>query len=189
MVKKLLMIAFSMLVSGTAILNSQTNNVGVIDVIMSGYSAKMFTIKPVSDNEIDQIVKCGMKAPSGRNMQPWKFTVVKDQTMTGEILQDITAGNILIIISGQEKQDGTVNVFDCALATENMYIAAQALGLGAHIYAGPVANINTTWKQKLEIPADYKAVTVLRVGSIDKSVDAVSTASTRKKPEEVVNYK
>ena len=189
MVKKSLMAAFLILVSGTAILNSQTNNAGVIDVIMSGYSAKMFTTKPVSDSEIDQIVKCGMKAPSGRNMQPWKFTVVKDQTMTKEILQDITAGNILIIISGQEKQDGTVNVFDCALATENMYVAAQALGLGAHIYAGPVANINTTWKQKLEIPADYKAVTVLRVGSIDKSVDAVSSASTRKKPEEVVNYK
>ena len=189
MLKKSFIAVFLMLVSGTATLKSQTNNVGVIDVIMSGYSAKMFTTKPVSDSEIDQIVKCGMKAPSGRNMQPWKFTVVKDQTMTKEILQDITAGNILIIISGQEKQDGTVNVFDCALATENMYIAAQALGLGAHIYAGPVANINTTWKQKLEIPADYKAVTVLRVGSIDKSVDAVSSASTRKKPEEVVNYK
>lgn len=145
MVRKSLMTVFLMLVSGTAILNSQTNNASILDVIMSGYSAKMFTTNPVSDSEIDQIVKCGMKAPSGRNIQPWKFTVVKDQTMTKEILQDITAG--------------------------------------------PVANINTSWKQKLEIPADYKAVTVLRVGSIDKSVDAVSSASTRKKPEEVVNYK
>lgn len=143
--KRSLIAAFLLLASGTAILNSQTNNACVIDVIMSGYSAKMFTTNPVSDSEIDQIVKCGMKAPSGRNIQPWKFTVVKDQTMTKEILQDITAG--------------------------------------------PVANINTSWKQKLEIPADYKAVTVLRVGSIDKSVDAVSSASTRKKPEEVVNYK
>jgi hypothetical protein len=43
-----------------------------------------------------------------------------------------------------------------------MYIAAQALGL---------------------------AVTVLRIGNIDKNVDAVSAASARKKPEEVVNYK
>jgi nitroreductase len=70
-----------------------------------------------------------------------------------------------------------------------MYVAAQGLGLGVHIYAGPVANINTNLKQKLGIPDDYEAVTVLRVGSIDKSVDAVSSASTRKKPEEVVNYK
>lgn len=70
-----------------------------------------------------------------------------------------------------------------------MYVAAQSLGLGAHIYARPVGNINTTLKQKLGIPDDYQAVTVLRIGSIDKSVDAVSAASTRKKPEEVVNYK
>jgi hypothetical protein len=61
-----------------------------------------------------------------------------------------------------------------------MYIAAQSLGPGAHIYAGPVADINTNLKEILGIPADYKAVTVLRTGNIDKSVDAVSAASTRK---------
>jgi nitroreductase len=189
MLKKSLMAVFLMLISGTATLISQTNNNSVIEAIMSGYSAKIFTTKPVSDSEIDQIVKCGMKAPSGMNRQPWKFTVVKDQTIIGEIFPNITSGNILIIISGQEKQDGTVDLFACALATENMYVASQGLGLGAHIYAGPVANINTNWKQKLGIPVDYKAVSVLRVGSIDKSVDAISGASARKKPEEVVNYK
>jgi len=101
--------------------------------------------------------------------------------VTGEILQNITAGNILIIVSGQRRQDGTVDNFACALATENMYVAAHGLGLGVHIYAGPVANINTNLKQKLGIPDDYEAVTVLRVGNIDKSVDAVSAASARKK--------
>jgi nitroreductase len=161
----------------------------VVDAILKSYSAKVFTAIPVSDNETDLIVKCGMKAPSGRNFQPWKFTVVKDQAMTVEIMQNITPGNILIIISGQVKQDGTVDPFDCALATENMYVAAQALGLGAHIYAGPVAGINTNLKQKLGIPDDYRAVTVLRIGNIDKNIDAVSAASTRKNPEEVVIYR
>jgi hypothetical protein len=32
-------------------------------------------------------------------------------------------------------------------------------------------------------------VVVLRIGNIDKSVDAVSAATPRKKPEEVINYK
>jgi nitroreductase len=189
MSKKSVLAVFFMLVSGIAALKSQTNTNNVIDVIMSGYSAKIFTANPVSDSQIDQIVKCGIKAPSGMNRQPWKFTVVKDQTITGQILQNITSGNILIVVSGQERQDGTVDQFACALATENMYVAAQGLGLGAHIYAGPVANINTNWKEKLGIPADYKAVTVLRVGNIDRNIDAVSAASTRKNLEEVVNYK
>jgi nitroreductase len=189
MFKKTALSVLLVLFSGFVLLNAQTTGNSVIDVILKGYSAKVFTTAPVTDNEIDLIVKCGMKAPSGMNRQPWKFTVVKDQAMTGEILKDITAGNILIIVSGQVKQDGTVDPFDCALATENMYVATQALGLGAHIYAGPVANINTNLKEKLGIPADYKAVTVLRVGNIDKNVDAVSSASSRKKPEDVLIYK
>jgi nitroreductase len=188
MIKKAVMSVFLAL-SGFVILNGQTTGNNVIDVILKSYSTKMFTTIPVTDNDIDLIVKCGMIAPSSRNMQPWKFTVVKDQSICGEILEDFTAGNVLIIISGLAKQDGTVDPFDCALATENMYLAAHALGLGAHIYGSPVVNVNRSWRQKLAIPDDYRAVVLLRVGSIDKTVDAVSGASTRKKPEEVVNYK
>lgn len=189
MSKKTVISVLLVLFSGLVILRAQTSGNKVIDVMLKSYSAKIFTTIPVSDSEIDLIVKCGIKAPSGMNRQPWKFTVVKDQTITGELLKNITAGNILIIISGQQREDGTVDNFACALATENMYVAAQGLGLGAHIYAGPVADINTNWKQKLGIPDDYKAVTVLRVGSIDSSVDAVSAASARKNPEDVVIYR
>jgi nitroreductase len=189
MYRKTVMSVIVVVFSGMIILRAQTSGNNVVDAILKSYSAKVFITTPVSDTDIDVIVKCGMKAPSGRNMQPWRFTVVKDQTFTGELLQNITAGNILIIVSGQEKQDGTVDPFDCALATENMYVAAQSLGLGAHIYAGPVAGINTNWKEKLGIPAGFRAVTVLRIGNIDKNVDAVSSASTRKKQEEIVNYK
>lgn len=189
MYKKTAMSVLLVLFSGFIILSAQTSGNSMVDAILKGYSAKTFTTVPVSDNDIELLVKCGMKAPSGMNRQPWKFIVVKDQAMAGEILKNITAGNILIIVCGQKRQDGTVNNFDCALATENMYIAAQGLGLGAHIYASGVAEINTNWKQKLGIPDDYEAVTVLRVGSIDKSVDAVSSASARKNLEDVVIYR
>jgi nitroreductase len=175
---------------GTKLIFGQTANLSAIDLILNGYSVKMFTSVPVSDNDIDLILKCGMKAPSARNLQPWKFTVVKDQTICGEIIPNITPGNILIIISGQTSgQDGKINTYDCGLATQNMYIATQSLGLGAHIYASPVSDINSTKKQILEIPDGYMAVSILRVGNIDKNVDAASSASTRKKPEEVINYK
>ena len=143
MYKKTVVSVLLVFFSGFVMLSAQPSGNSVVDVILKGYSAKMFTTNPVTDNEIDLIVKCGIKAPSGMNRQPWKFTVVKDQTLTGEILQNITAGNILIIVSGQKREDGTVDNFACALATENMYVATQGLGLGVHIYAGPVSNINT----------------------------------------------
>ena len=190
MYRKVLLLGILVLLAGTTVLRSQTTGNNTIDLIMSGYSAKMFTSEPVSDKDLDLILKCGMKAPSSRNSQMWKFTVVKDNTLTGEIVNNITPGNVLIIVSGMESEKQGANIdFDCALATENMYIAAQSLGLGAHIYGSPINTINTTKKELLAIPAGYRAVTVLRVGHIDKSVDAVSSASTRKKIEEIVNFK
>jgi nitroreductase len=175
---------------GTSILRGQASGNSVIDAIMSGYSAKMFTPEPVTDQQLDLILKCGIKAPSARNSQQWKFTVVKDAALAGEIIRNITPGNVVIIVSGADTGQPGMNIgFDCALATENMYIAAQSIGLGAHIYMSPVNDINTTKKQTLGIPEGYKAVSVLRIGNIDKSVDATSSASTRKKIEEVVNYK
>jgi nitroreductase len=100
----------------------------------------------------------------------------------------VVTGNVLIIVSGIESAEGTTPDFDCGLATENMFIAAHGLGLGARIYGGPVGNVNSK-KEFFQIPSGYKAVVILRIGNVDKSVDAVSGATTRNKPEEFINYK
>ncbi|MGB4293150.1 MAG: nitroreductase family protein [Bacteroidales bacterium] len=171
----------------TTALNGQQAIKSTTEVILSGYSVRMFAPGPVSESDIELILKCGIKAPSARNLQPWWFTVVKDQALLKELMPNITEGNILIIISGRE--DARWADYDCGLATQNMYIAAQSLGLGAHIYAGPVESINTSRKEQLGIPEGYRAIMVLRIGHIDKSVDAVSAASVRKKIEETVNFK
>jgi len=177
-----------LVILNTALVKGQDTGDSVTDVILKGYSARMFTSDPVSDYDLDLILKCGIKAPSSRNGQPWKFTVVKDTALTTKVVANINPGNVLIIVSGPEPQEGSGVDFDCALATGNMNIAAQSLGLGARIYGGPVRNVNSTMRQSLEIPEGYRVVTILRVGHIDKSVDAVSSASARKKSEEVVNY-
>ncbi len=160
----------------------------VISVILSGYSEKAYTSEPVSDEQLDLILKCGIKAPSGRNVQPWKFTVIKDEATMKEIINDVVPENVLVIVSGIESENGLTPDFDCGLATESMFIAAHSLGLGARIYGSPAGKINSN-KELFQIPSGYKAVIVLRIGNTDKTVDAVSAATPRKKLEEVVNYK
>jgi len=169
-------------------LYAQNITVSVVDFISSTYSAKNFVSGSVKDGDIEKILKCGIKAPSARNSQLWKFTVVKDNNLARKVIANITDGDVLIIISGsEEKQPGIDVVFDCALATENMYLAAQSLELGAHIYTGPVEGINKNLKAVLKIPEGYKAIAVLRIGSVDKAVDAISAASKRKGYSEIVN--
>jgi nitroreductase len=170
-------------------LNGQTSGSVVTDAILSGYSAKTYTTVPVTDQQLDIILKCGIRAPSSNNRQPWKFTVIKDEPTVKEIVTDAVAGNVLIVISGLvAEKDGSVNLFDCGLTTESMFMAALGLGLGSRIYGSPVSRV-TANRDVYEIPAGYKPVMVLRVGNIDKGVDAVSGASPRKTQEEVVNFK
>ena len=173
----------------SAALNGQTSGSCVIDAILSGYSVRAYTSVPVTDQQLDLILKCGIKAPSARNNQPWKFTVIRDTATMKEIVDNVLPGNVLIIVSGAESNQTSVSVdFDCALATHSMFIAAGGLGLGARIYGSPVSKINTR-KEAFDIPAGFKAVIVLRVGNIDKGVDAVSAATPRKKPDDIINFK
>jgi len=160
----------------------------VTDAISSSISERKYTNVPVTDQQLDVILKCGMKAPSAMNAQPWKFTVIRDDAAMKEIISDITPGNLIIIVSGVVSQTGTTNDFDCGLAAENIFLAAHGLGLGARIYGSPARNINLK-KEAYQIPEGSKAVVAIRIGNVEKGVDATSGASPRKKVEEVVNYK
>ena len=171
-------------------LASGQNGNSVTDLILKSYSSRNYSSENVSDQDLSLILRCGMRAPSSRNGQPWKFTVVRDTALTKPVIRDIKQGNVLIFISGPEgQQENHVVDFDCGLAAENMNIAAQSLGLGARIYGGPVRAVNSTMKEQLQIPAGYSVVTILRIGHLDNSVDAVSAASGRKNFEDVVNFR
>jgi nitroreductase len=169
-------------------LYGQTSDACCTNVLLTSYSEKMYVSEPVTDQQLDLILKCGIKSSSSKNMQPWKFTVIKDEPTMKEVIGDIVPGNVVIIISGIEGEDGTTPEFDCGLATQSMFIAAHGLNLGARIYSGPVDSINSN-KKLFQIPSGYKAVTALRIGNIDKNIDAASAASPRKTPEEIINYK
>lgn len=169
-------------------LAAQTTDNRVVNAILSGYSERAYSTEPVTDQQLDLILQCGIKAPSSRNNQPWKFTVIRDEATMKEAIPNVVAGNVLIIVSAVESATGTTPDFDCGLTTESMFLAAHGLGLGARIYGGPVGTVNSK-KELFQIPAGNKAVIILRIGNTDKSVDAVSAATPRKKAEEIVNYK
>ena len=159
----------------------------IIDVIFSSASERAYTTEPVTDQQLDLILKSGIKAPSALNNQPWKFTVIKDEAIMKNVINDAVPGNVLIVVSGLMAEDGSTPDFDCGLAAQNMFIAAHGLGLGARPYGSPTRILNRM-KERFQIPEGYQAVIVLRVGNLDKSVDAVSTASPRKPEAEVINY-
>ncbi|MDR2740702.1 MAG: nitroreductase family protein [Treponema sp.] len=158
--------------------------------ILNHYAARNFIAGPISRADLETILRAGARAPSANNRQPWLFTVVQNQELAKKIVGGNEDGNVLIVISaeGDGKTDGRA-ILDCALATENIYLAAQALGYGSRIYTGPMDTVNRSFKTDLDLPAGYSAVALVRVGRVPGGVDAVSAASARKPLDSVVIYK
>jgi nitroreductase len=166
-------------------------NSGAVGVILNHYAANsQFVAGSVPKVDLDRIVQAGIRSPSAANRQPWRFTVVQDMELSRRIVPQIVDGNILIVISAEgDGKTNTREIIDCALAAENVYLAAQALGYGSRIYTGPINGVNQSLKSSLGLPADHSAVIAVRVGKVTPGVDAVSAASSRKPLDAVVGYK
>lgn len=58
----------------------------VIEAITGRHSCRKFCInQKIAKESISSILESGMQAPSGKNLQPWKFTVVDNSKLISEI--------------------------------------------------------------------------------------------------------
>ena len=111
----------------------------VLKNIFSRKSVRTYKDEPVSPEQVETLLKAAMAAPSGRNLQAWRFVVVREQAVKEKIAvgfnKMIAKAPVAIVVCGQiAKDDGEPNnnwTADCAAATENLLLTAEALGLGA----------------------------------------------------------
>ena len=176
---------------GFIYLFAQTTDNPALFPIIHNFSARVFSPEPLTRAELNTIVHAGLRAPSAGNRQPWLVTVVQNMDLAREILPAITEGNVLIVISGVG--DGRTNgpvILDCALAAQNMFLAAMAMGLGARQYTN-AALINRTnnLKAELGIPEENNAIIVTRVGRLPSGVDVISSVSPIHDPAQKVIYR
>ena len=161
-----------------------------IDLIMKSYSARNFTEGLVSDEVLEIILQSAHKAPSAMNSQPWHFTLVKNIDMARQLVPNhYKEGAAVIVVSGKPfERPGLKIAFDAGLASQNIYLAAQALGLGARHFFNGVQNVNDNLKGTLGIPEGYEAEIIILIAYVDPGIDALTAASPRRPLEENVNY-
>ncbi|MDR1617965.1 MAG: nitroreductase family protein [Treponema sp.] len=188
MKKTFFLSALIVFVSLMALSAQETNNPGF--TILNHYAARDFTAGAIPKADLDRILQAGINAPSARNRQPWHFTVVQNQQLAKKLVSNVAEGNVLIVISaaGDGKTNGS-EILDCGLATESIYLAAQALGYGSRIYTGPMDALNRSLKGDLALPNKHSAVALVRVGRVPAGTDAVSAASSRRSPDSMVTWK
>lgn len=107
--------------------------------ILERRSIRNYTEQPVADHLIKELLHAAMCAPSACNQQPWHFIVIRDREVLRQIaaihagFQVLQGAPLAILVCG-EPRAAVLEFFwqqDCAAATENILIAAQASGLGA----------------------------------------------------------
>ena len=74
-------------------------------------SVRNYTEEPVSPEQVETILKAAMAAPSGRNLQPWRFVVVREQATKDKLAvgfnKMIAKAPVVIVVCGQTtKKDG-----------------------------------------------------------------------------------
>jgi len=110
-----------------------------LQAILSRRSIRAYTKESVSEDLIRQLLEAAMSAPSAGNAQPWHFVVIRDRRTLDAVpsvhpfsgmLRQAPLAILVCADPTLEKYPGFW-VQDCSAATQNILIAARALGLGA----------------------------------------------------------
>ena len=148
---------------------------------MSRRSIRAYKPEQIKEEELHLILEGGKYAPSAINEQPWHFTVIQNKELLYKINEACKAAFIntghprfaerarqegfsvfynaptLIIVSGE--QNAVAPQIDCALAMENMFLAAESVGIGS-CWIHAISNLfqgeaGEALRKELQIPATY----------------------------------
>lgn len=141
--------------------------------IMTRRSIRQYTDEPVTEEQLDAVLRAAMAAPSAGNQQSWRFIVVRSAEQR-EVLSTATpyAGVIArapvgIVVCGDtsEPKHPGYWVQDCSAAIENLLLAAHATGLGA-VWVGvhPVTERVEAVRQACNIPQGVEPLSMIALG-------------------------
>ncbi len=133
-------------------------------------SIREFTSEPVSDADVQALLEAAMAAPSARNTKPWHFVVVRDRGTldrlagTHTFASPLTRAPLGIIVCG-EPALSEYWVQDTSAATENILLAAAALGLGS-VWIGvhPKPEREAHVRDVLGIPEEITPLNLIAIG-------------------------
>ena len=156
------------------------NGNAAIENIMTRTSIRQYKDQQVEQEKVDILLKAAMAAPTAVNLQPWHFIVITDKP-TIDLLsgRQPTNAPLLIAVCGDTDKttmpDGKTKlpdfwVEDVSAATENLLLAAHALGLGA-VWTGvyPAMERVAEVANVLNCPQNIVPMAVVRIGYPDEA--------------------
>jgi nitroreductase len=172
-----------------------------MDTIISPFanrrSIRSYTSKKVSPSDITKILTAASWAPSGNNLQPWRFSVVMNDEQLLKKLSSLTvyhswvqtAPCLIAVFLDKKVIDPNIqgiylkHVQAVGAAIQNMLLAAHELGLGS-CWIGEILKNEDQVKELVGAADDLELMAVISVGYPNKT----STSRRRDILENIVSW-
>jgi nitroreductase len=159
-------------------------------VIKNRRSIRKYKTEQIADAELQQILESALYAPNAMNQQKWHFTVIQSKEMLTRMVDIIKENGLnsgiefiakqasspnyntfynaptVVLISGDEQ--APVIQVDCALAAQNIALAAETLDIGSCVITSSgllfASEKGNELKKELGIPDGYNHVCSVTLG-------------------------
>lgn len=141
-----------------------------LDWILKRRSIRAYTDAPVSDEQVEALLRAAMAAPSANDVRPWVFVVVRDVERRNALAKihqwSYMCADAPLVIAVLGDPEASIHwVEDCSAATENLLLAVASLNLGAvWVAIYPHADREARVRQILGIPKHLRALCLVPVG-------------------------
>jgi nitroreductase len=144
-----------------------------LEAMLTRRSIREYTQQAVPDELVRELLAAAMQAPSAGNQQPWHFVLVTERSQLEALADGLPYGKMLktaplgvaVCADLELAKHPGYWVQDCSAATQNLLLAAHALGLGA-VWLGvyPVEERVEWVKQLLKLPEQVIPLCVVSLG-------------------------
>jgi nitroreductase len=144
------------------------------EVIEKRHSIRKYKPDTIGDDKLNRILETAHKAPSGKNGQPWRFIVIRDEELKKKLIipcrdQAFIAEAPIIIVGcanedeSYQKQGNYMKSWpiDLAIAFDHLMLAATVEGLGT-CWIGAFDEKEV--KKALSIPEQLRVVALTPLG-------------------------
>ena len=168
----------------------------VLSTILDRRSIRSYSSKKVDRDDIIKILTAASWAPSGNNLQPWRFSVIVNNELVKK-LSSLTIYHgwvqtspclIAVFLDTQAIDDKVSDIYlkhtqAIGAAIQNMLLTAHELGLGT-CWIGEILKNEDKVKNLIGIPKELQLMAVISVGYPNKD----SKSKRKDLAESIINW-
>lgn len=143
----------------------------LLELMYARRSIREYTDEPVEDEQVETMLKAAMAAPSAQDLRPWHFVVVRKRKLLDRLAKVhkyaymLEKAPLAVVVCGDEEVSERHWVEDTCAATQNLLLAATALGLGGvWISVYPSKKRQKDVRDLLDIPDHIGVLCLVAIG-------------------------